>query len=191
MSSIASAIVTAAQAAGVDPALALEVAQAESGMNQSAVSPTGAIGIFQLEPATAAMLGVDPTDAQQNIQGGVQYLAMMLSQFSAQGPAAALAAYNWGPTNVAKIVNAYQSNWFNYIPSSVQAYVTGILGAVASEYSATLSPGPAIADGVQSVTASAGSALGSVPAAVWAIGAAAVMVFLVAIVRQRRELEAA
>src|SRR5271167_3758082 len=88
-------IVQAAQKYGVPPNLALEVANAESRMNQDAVSPTGAIGVMQLMPGTAAGLGVDPTDVTQNINGGVQYLAQLLAQFGGN-ISAALAAYNWG-----------------------------------------------------------------------------------------------
>src|SRR5215469_16366653 len=94
--SVQDQITSAAIAAGVDPALALAVAQQESGFNQSAVSPAGAIGIFQLMPSTAAGLGVNPYDQTQNIQGGVEYLAQMLAQFPGR-PDLALAAYNAGP----------------------------------------------------------------------------------------------
>ena len=52
-------IIRAAQEEGVDPNLALAVAEQESGGNQEAVSPAGAIGVMQLMPATAKDLGVD------------------------------------------------------------------------------------------------------------------------------------
>src|SRR5579864_1756835 len=65
-----SLIQQAAAKYGVDPALALAVANQESGYNQAARSSAGAIGIMQLMPSTAAGLGVDPTDAAQNVDGG-------------------------------------------------------------------------------------------------------------------------
>ncbi len=120
-------IIADAQAAGVDPSLALGVAQAESDFDQNAVSPAGAIGVMQLMPATAAQLGVDPTDLTQNIYGGITYLAQLLAQFGS--PALALAAYNWGPGNVSGVLAKYGANWFNYIPASVQQYVIQILGS--------------------------------------------------------------
>jgi len=58
---------------GIPPSLALAVMQAESSGNPAAVSPAGAIGLFQLMPATAQSLGVNPNDPTQNIQGGLTY----------------------------------------------------------------------------------------------------------------------
>jgi Transglycosylase SLT domain len=151
MSTIPQLIIAAAQAQGVDPALALEVAQVESGMNQSAVSSAGAIGVFQLMRTTAAGLGVDPTDLQQNIQGGVRYLAMMLAQFG--DPTAALAAYNWGPANVQAAIAANGTDfsisaapgapsmpaWLATAPAETQNYVTKILANVNTQYSVVAS----------------------------------------------------
>jgi len=96
-----SLIKTAAQVAGVDPALVRAVAIAESDMNQDAISPVGAIGVMQLMPETAAALGVNPYDERQNIQGGANYLRQMLDKFNGNVPHA-LAAYNAGPGAVQK-----------------------------------------------------------------------------------------
>jgi len=112
---------------GVDPSIALSVAQTESGTCQwgpsgnVVVSSTGAIGVFQLEPATAAQLGVDPTDVNQNIQGGITYLKQLYQKYGSWSQA--LAAYNWGPTKVNSAI-ATGSAW----PTEVWNYVTSILG---------------------------------------------------------------
>ena len=95
---VAAQILAAAPSYGVPPALALAVAQRESGLNQSAVGTSGEIGVFQLMPATAAQLGVNPADVGQNIDGGLQYLSQLYQQFGDWGTA--LEAYNGGPGNV-------------------------------------------------------------------------------------------
>jgi soluble lytic murein transglycosylase-like protein len=75
------------------------VAWQESRFNQDAISPKGARGVMQLMPGTARNLGVDPSDTRANIEGGVAYLAQMLSRFEGDLPRA-LAAYNAGPEAV-------------------------------------------------------------------------------------------
>lgn len=118
----------AANEFGLDPNLLIAQATAESGGNQYdkngnvLTSPAGAMGVMQLEPATAAGLGVDPTDAQQNINGGAQYMAQLLDEFCGN-TSLALAAYNWGPGNVSK--HGF-SNW----PSETSNYVTKILAKI-------------------------------------------------------------
>ena len=82
---------------GVDPELARRIALKESKFDPKAISPSGAIGIMQLMPKTAAGLGVDPYNPEENIKGGVKYYSEMSKKY---GPVMGLAAYNWGPGNV-------------------------------------------------------------------------------------------
>lgn len=143
MGSIPQMIYAAAQAQGVDPALALEVATVESGLNPAAVGPVTsngdrAIGVMQLMPNTAAALGVDPTDPQQNIQGGVRLLAQLLAQYG--DTATALAAYNWGSGNVSAAMARYGANWLSYAPAETQQYVATIMGNVQPQYSLSSLP---------------------------------------------------
>lgn len=85
---------------GVDPKLAMAVAEAESGLSQDAVSPVGAVGVMQLMPETARSLGVrNINDARENIDGGVHYLKQMLTTFGGD-VTKAVAAYNAGPQAV-------------------------------------------------------------------------------------------
>lgn len=94
----APSIERAALKAGVDPALMASLVWAESGFDPGVRSPAGAIGLAQLMPGTAASLGVDPHDPQQNLDGGARYLAEQLDRFGS--PELALAAYNAGPSRV-------------------------------------------------------------------------------------------
>ena len=89
-------IEAAARKYKVDPKLVAAVAEVESNGNQEAVSSAGAIGVMQLMPDTAASLGVDPYNKQQNIEGGAKYLRQMLDAFGGDTKKA-VAAYNAGP----------------------------------------------------------------------------------------------
>lgn len=103
--SLASPWVDVANAAAtthsIPPALFRALVRAESGFNPKAVSKKGAIGLTQLMPATAKALGVDPNDPLENLDGGARYLSQQYERFGSWP--LALAAYNAGPTRVAKL----------------------------------------------------------------------------------------
>ena len=109
----------AARKYGIDPDMFLRLIQQESSFRPDVVSPKGAIGLGQLMPATAQELGVDPTDPMQNLEGAAKYLSQQLKRFGS--PELALAAYNAGPTRVAKL---------GRVPNiaETQNYVKTILG---------------------------------------------------------------
>jgi soluble lytic murein transglycosylase-like protein len=120
-------IINEATAQGVPPSIALGVAQTESGISQWTqnggviTSSAGALGVFQLMPSTAAGLGVDPTDLNGNISGGIAYLKQLFAQFGNWNDA--LAAYNWGPGKVSS---------GNPVPTSVGQYVSNVLNSASS-----------------------------------------------------------
>ena len=95
-SPFAEEIVAAANSYGLEPALLHAVITVESNHNPAAVSPKGAQGLMQLMPGTSQRFGVaDPWHPEQNIRGGAQYLAELLTMFD-QDLTLALAAYNAG-----------------------------------------------------------------------------------------------
>ena len=66
----------------VPRALVHAVITQESGWNRNALSSKGAAGLLQLLPATAARFAVrGPQSISDNISGGVQYLALLMSMF--------------------------------------------------------------------------------------------------------------
>lgn len=92
-------IEAAAARNGIPKKLVQSVAKAESGLDQNAVSPKGAIGVMQLMPGVARSLGADPNDPEQNIEAGTRLLRELLLKYNGD-VAKALAAYNAGPTAV-------------------------------------------------------------------------------------------
>jgi len=84
----------------VDPLIITALFTQESGFNMKARSYTGAIGIAQLQPETAAQLGVNAYNIHENIDGGIRYFSSQQRQFQKFGPwqlTYAVAAYNAGP----------------------------------------------------------------------------------------------
>ncbi|MCW2351796.1 lytic transglycosylase domain-containing protein [Sphingobium sp. B12D2B] len=70
----------------------------ESGYRSGVYSRKNAYGLTQLMPGTAADLGVNRYDVEQNLHGGARYLRQQLDRFGAAH--LALAAYNAGPSRV-------------------------------------------------------------------------------------------
>jgi soluble lytic murein transglycosylase-like protein len=89
----------AADRYGLPRELVRSVMAAESGFQPLAVSPKGAIGLMQLMPGTAQVLGADPYDPAQNVDAGTRYLRDLLEKYN-YGLRHALAAYNAGPAAV-------------------------------------------------------------------------------------------
>jgi soluble lytic murein transglycosylase-like protein len=110
----------------LDPKLVLAVSYWESGWDQSRVSQSGAVGLMQVEPATAqaagpALLGraVDITNAYDNADVGTAVLKENLDTF--KDLTMGLAAYYQGPTSLRA----------NGMLPDTQQYVQGILDLAA------------------------------------------------------------
>jgi soluble lytic murein transglycosylase-like protein len=89
-----------AEGFGLDERFVQAVVYVESSFCPTAVSPQGAVGLGQLMPGTAALLGVDPWDPAQNLWATAKYLREQYDTFGDWE--LALAAYNAGPGNVVK-----------------------------------------------------------------------------------------
>lgn len=128
--SMAQIVTAAANAFGIDPSLAVAVAQRESGLNPNLVNPaSGAAGLMQLLPSTFAQMGVGSNimDPVQNANAGVKYLAAMLSKYGGD-VSKAVAAYDWGPGHLDADISQNGSAWLNYAPLETQNYVAALTG---------------------------------------------------------------
>ena len=104
----------------IDRQLVYAIIEAESAWNPHAVSVTGAAGLMQLMPATAASVGVrNRFEPCENIRGGVAYLASLRSILG-EDLRLVLAGYNAGP-------GAVQAKGLRYSSEPVTAYVRRVL----------------------------------------------------------------
>jgi soluble lytic murein transglycosylase-like protein len=107
------AFVAAASDTGLPLALLTAVAQVESRFQPQATSSAGAQGLLQLMPTTAAELNLDAQDPTSNVLAGARYLERLLARFHSTD--LALAAYNAGPTAVARVGRAPNNETLTYV----------------------------------------------------------------------------
>ena len=99
-------IVDSSRRYGIDPLLIYAQMHQESSFKVKALSHKGASGLMQLMPGTARRMGVTNIyDPQQNIEGGVKYMRLLLDMFRGD-VTLALAGYNAGEGAVMKYGNS-------------------------------------------------------------------------------------
>ncbi len=114
-------IETAADRYRLPAALIRAVIKQESNFNAEAVSHKGAMGLMQLMPETADLLGVnDPFEPDENIFGGTQYLVDLIRRYDGNLNKA-LAAYNAGPTRVQDSIPNFRETR-NFVDSVLHYY---------------------------------------------------------------------
>ena len=101
-------------------ALLTAVAQVESRFDSGAMSAAGARGLLQLMPTTAAELNLDADRPDTNVLAGARYLNGLLERFHSTD--LALAAYNAGPTAVAKVGGAPNDESLTYVANVTQIW---------------------------------------------------------------------
>ena len=121
----------------VPPAL-VWLAEAESGFDRRARSPAGAVGLFQLMPATAKQYGLSlwPRDQRQQADPAAHAAARCLHQLQAQFGdwRLVLAAYNSGAGTVARLLERYHTTDFEriapHLPAETQLYVPKVAAII-------------------------------------------------------------
>jgi soluble lytic murein transglycosylase-like protein len=89
------------------------VAQVESQMTPDARSSADARGLLQVLPSTGAALRLDVSRPETNVLAGARYLRRLFDEF--QSPDLALAAYNAGPSSVARAGGAPTQETLAYV----------------------------------------------------------------------------
>lgn len=103
----------AAEDTGLPLALLTAVARVESEFQPHARSSAGAQGLLQIMPTTASELKLDSTLPGENVLAGARYLEMLFDRFPSSD--LALAAYNAGPTAVARAGGAPSGETLTYV----------------------------------------------------------------------------
>jgi soluble lytic murein transglycosylase-like protein len=116
---------SAARDASIPPAMLYAVAKVESNLRADAQSSAGARGLLQVMPATAAALDLNIDEPRSNVLAGARYLRQMLDRFGSTD--LALAAYNAGPTAVARAGGAPSTDVQRYI-ANVNAQWNSVAG---------------------------------------------------------------
>jgi soluble lytic murein transglycosylase-like protein len=107
-------------------ALVRAIVERESNWQPCAVSPKGAVGLMQLMPATAKQFGVtERCHLDQNVSGGVRYLAWLLQRFHSD-LRLVVAAYYVGD-------GCIERRGLGYGNSDVLAYVSSVRTAYLRE----------------------------------------------------------
>jgi soluble lytic murein transglycosylase-like protein len=107
------AFVRASRDAHVPLALLYAVGRVESNLRVDAASSAGARGILQVMPATARALNLDVEEPASNVLAGARYLRQLIDRFHDSD--LALAAYNAGPTVVARTHEAPSVDVLRYV----------------------------------------------------------------------------
>lgn len=119
---------------GVDPTFAMAIAQIESNFQAHVISSAGAKGVMQLMDGTAKRFKVrDSFDPEDNIRGGLKYLAVLQDLYPGRRDLQA-AAYNAGEGAVEKYGKAMPPY------PETQQYVQRVQGLLGQTAFASLSP---------------------------------------------------
>jgi Transglycosylase SLT domain len=105
------------------PAGALETWKQLEHSAANAISPKGAMGMFQFMPQTAAQYGLtDPFDQTLSANAAGKMMQDLLQHYRGD-MAAAFAAVNYGAGNVDQLMRQYSGNWQKHLPRETQQYI--------------------------------------------------------------------
>lgn len=116
--------IAATRAKGLPDGLLSRVAWQESRYNPEAYNMgSTATGMMQIVPRWHP--NVDASNPKEAIPYAAGYLAALKYRFGSWSKA--LAAYNWGPGNLAKLMTEHPKDWIGYVPRETSKYVIGVI----------------------------------------------------------------
>ncbi len=124
---------------GLPKGILTNLVRQESGGRSKAVGDKTkygrALGLFQFIPSTASSMGVDPFNPESAAEGGARYLEKLMDRFDGD-PIKALAAYNWGQGNLAKLLKKYPDGdeWKNHLPPETANYIRKVGVGIGKTY---------------------------------------------------------
>jgi membrane-bound lytic murein transglycosylase D len=129
------------------PSQLVWVAEVESSFNPEARSPVGAVGLFQLMPATAKQYGLrtwpfdERLDPEPSARAAATYLGKLHEKF--HDWRLALAAYNAGEGTVQNLMKRYQTTTYDgiasHLPAETQMFVPKVEATLRRREGMTLS----------------------------------------------------
>lgn len=119
---------------GVDPHVAISVATIESNLNPNAISETGDVGVFQLNPKSFPKYTQKQLlDPSTNIMLGIRYLASLHKTCTHRKGLTWLVCWNYGPGNASRVKHP---ELFPYVKKVIKVYNRITAGKVTALYHA-------------------------------------------------------
>ena len=116
-----------AKSAGIPVTLFTRQIQVESDFDPLALSSSGAEGIAQFMPTTAASLGIDPWNPRDALKGAANLMARYVHTYNGDY-AKALSAYNAGPGATQNALRDCGKNkWMQCLSQETQQYIQQIM----------------------------------------------------------------
>jgi len=116
----------AARQYGIPEEVFIRLITQESNWNPGARNKTsGAAGIAQFMPDTAREMGIDPMKPVEALGGAARYLKQMIDYYGGDVQKG-VAAYNYGPGNMDRIIQQGGANWQSLLPKETQGYLAAV-----------------------------------------------------------------
>jgi hypothetical protein len=118
---------------GLPAGVLTKLVHQESRGDCDALSPKKAAGLCQFMPDTARGLGVNVYDPVSSVNGAAKYLEQMMDMFDGDIDKA-LAAYNFGPGNMRRLLRNHPNDWKSHLPKETSDYIRKVGTGIGASY---------------------------------------------------------